>query len=83
HQPLSTVDYPITEVVTVKAMIHPSLQARASQPLNPGDPLFLTFGGKSITYEGESTVYPIFINEAAYSENGIPMCLTQKELLNI
>lgn len=79
YKHLSTVDYPKNEDGTVKAMIHPSLQDRDYQALNPGDPMFLTFDGKTITYEGESTVYPIFINEAAYYEKGIAMCLTQKE----
>ncbi|MHC5727533.1 MAG: succinylglutamate desuccinylase/aspartoacylase domain-containing protein, partial [Nostoc sp.] len=32
-----------------------------------------------IFYEGASTVYPIFINEAAYYEKGIAMYLTQKQ----
>ncbi|MDP8932677.1 MAG: succinylglutamate desuccinylase/aspartoacylase family protein, partial [Cyanobacteriota bacterium] len=48
---------------------------------NPGDPMFLTFDGESVLYEGKSTVYPIFINEAAYYEKGIAMCFTQKQIV--
>lgn len=29
-------------------------------------------------YEGESTVYPVFINEAAYYEKGIAFFRTEK-----
>ena len=60
-------------------MIHTQLQFRDYDPLNPGDPMFVTFEGKDILYEGESTVYPIFINEAAYYEKGIAMHLSQKQ----
>jgi aspartoacylase len=43
--------------------------------------MFLTFDGRAIAYQGTSTVYPVFINEAAYYEKGIAMCITQKELV--
>ncbi|WP_413173988.1 aspartoacylase [Anabaena azotica] len=75
------VDYPRNEDGDIAAMIHPQLQFRDYQPLHSGDPLFLTFESKEIFYEGESTVYPIFINEAAYYEKGIAMYLSQKEVI--
>jgi len=83
---IRTVDYPRSDAYgglhlrgEIQAMIHPQLQFRDYEPLNPGDPMFLTFEGKDIFYEGTSTVYPIFINEAAYYEKGIAMHLTQKQ----
>jgi aspartoacylase len=51
--------------------------------LHPGDPIFLNFTGEEIFYQGNSTVYPIFINEAAYYEKGIAMHISQKELIQI
>ncbi|MEH1830196.1 MAG: aspartoacylase [Nostoc sp.] len=80
---LSTVDYPKKSDGTIFGMIHPELQDNDYQALNPGDPIFLTFDDKTIVYEGSSTVWPIFINEAAYYEKGIAMCLTQKQQINI
>jgi aspartoacylase len=80
---LSTLDYPKAEDGTILGMIHPQLQDRDYQPLNPGEPIFLTFTGETIVYAGESTVYPIFINEAAYYEKGIAMCLTRKQKITI
>jgi aspartoacylase len=80
---LSVVDYPKQEDGTISGMIHPQLQNRDYEPLNPGEPIFLTFEGKTIVYEGKSTVWPIFINEAAYYEKGIAMSLTQKQQINI
>jgi succinylglutamate desuccinylase len=79
YQTIRAIDYPRNEKREIQAMIHPRLQFRDYEPLNPGDPMFLTFDGESVLYEGKSTVYPIFINEAAYYEKGIAMCFTQKQ----
>ncbi|MCC5608901.1 aspartoacylase [Nostoc sp. CHAB 5834] len=76
---IKSVDYPRSHSGDIQAMIHPHLQFRDYEPLNPDDPMFVTFEGKDILYEGESTVYPIFINEAAYYEKGIAMHLSQKQ----
>lgn len=80
---LAAVDFPRNEDGEIQAMIHPQLQFRDYEALNPGDPMFLTLDGKTITYDGTSTVYPVFINEAAYYEKGIAMCLTEKQIINI
>jgi aspartoacylase len=83
YKSMGVVDYPRNENGEIQAMIHPRLQFRDYEPLHPGDPIFLTFEDKEILYEGESTVYPIFINEAAYYEKGIAMYLSQKEVIYI
>lgn len=80
YQCVEMIDYPKTQTGELQAMIHPQLQFKDYQPLNHGAPMFLTFDGQTITYEAESTVYPVFINEAAYYEKGIAMCLTKKQL---
>ncbi|MDJ0677174.1 MAG: aspartoacylase [Calothrix sp. MO_167.B42] len=73
------VDYPRNKQGEIQAMIHPQLQFKDYKPLYPGNPMFITFDGKEIFYVGDSTAYPVFINEAAYYEKGIAMYLTQKE----
>jgi succinylglutamate desuccinylase len=80
YQGIEAVDYPRNREGEIQAMIHPQLQFQDYQPLYPGEPMFLTFEGEMIAYAGESTVYPVFINEAAYYEKGIAMCLTQKTI---
>jgi succinylglutamate desuccinylase len=80
---LSVVDYPKKPDGTIFGMIHPELQDKDYQALNPGDPIFIAFDNKTIIYQGTSTVWPIFINEAAYYEKGIAMCLTQRQQINI
>jgi aspartoacylase len=83
YHSIQTIDYPRNELGEIQAMIHPQLQFRDYQALHPGEPIFLTFEGKEIVYEGDSTVYPVFINEAAYYEKGIAMCITQLSHKNI
>ena len=72
------VDYPRNHQGEIQAMIHPLLQFQDYAPLLSGNPIFITFDGENIFYEGESTVYPVFINEVAYYEKGIAMYLTQR-----
>ncbi len=83
YEYVEAVDYPKNEHGEIKAMVHPQLQFKDYEPLNPGDPIFLNFEGKTITYKGESTIFPIFINEAAYYEKGIAMCFTKKQKIII
>ncbi len=80
---LSVMDYPKQQDGKIFGMIHPELQDKDYQALNPGDPIFIAFDNKTIVYEGASTVWPIFINEAAYYEKGIAMCFTQRQQINI
>ncbi len=77
YQVIERIDYP-RDGEEIIAMIHPNLQFKDYQPLNPGEPLFLTFEGETLTYQGEMTVYPVFINEAAYYEKRVAMCFAEK-----
>jgi succinylglutamate desuccinylase len=83
YQQVGTLDYPRNQSGDIQAMIHPQRQFQDYQPLHPGDPVFLSFDGDSIPYAGDVTVYPVFINEAAYYEKGIAMVLTQKQNFEI
>jgi aspartoacylase len=83
YRGLKTIDYPRDSSGELQAMIHPQLQLKDYQPLNPGEPMLLTFDGETIVYQGRSTVFPVFINEAAYYEKGIAMCLTEKHQVKI
>lgn len=83
YQYVGTADYPRDKKGEITAMVHPQLQFQDYEALNPGEPMFLSFEGAVITHLGDSTIYPVFINEAAYYEKGIAMCLTQKQQLQI
>ena len=82
YSAIGTVDYPRNELGVIRAMIHPQLQFQDYQPLHPGNPIFITFDGEEIFYQGDETVYPVFINEAAYYEKGTAMCLTKQLTVN-
>ena len=77
-----TVYFP-TENGEIAGMVHPNLHGNDYCALNPGEPMLLDFQGKSIVYGGADTVYPIFVNEAAYWENQIAMYLTTKKELTV
>ncbi|XP_063002662.1 aspartoacylase [Elgaria multicarinata webbii] len=76
------VDYPRNKNNEIVAVVHPNLQDQDWHPLNPGDPMFLTFDGVTIPYEGDATVYPTFVNEAAYYEKQQAFVKTVKEKLS-
>lgn len=48
YEHLSVVGYPKQEDGTIFGMIHPQLQDKDYQALNPGDPIFITFDDKII-----------------------------------
>lgn len=76
------VDYPRGSDNLPSAMVHPELQNRDFQALQPGEPVFLGFDGSVTLWEGD-TVWPVFINEAAYYEKGIAFTATDKLELEI
>lgn len=83
YQAIASVDYPRNVAGELQAMVHPQLQHKDYEPLHPGEPMFLTFTGETLPYQGENTVFPVFINEAAYYEKGIAMVLTEQQELTI
>ncbi len=83
YQAMQTIDYPRNGRGDLKAIIHPDRQGQDYQCMKPGAPLFLDLQGKTIYYAGDSTIFPAFINEAAYYEKGIAMVITEKRAITI
>lgn len=79
---MEKVDYPRNESGEIAAIIHPKLQDQDWKPLHPEDPVFLTLDGKTISLGGDQTVYPVFVNEAAYYEKKEAFAKTTKLTLN-
>ncbi|XP_065806375.1 N-acyl-aromatic-L-amino acid amidohydrolase (carboxylate-forming) B isoform X2 [Labrus bergylta] len=76
---VKNIDYPRdSETRNITAAIHPQLQDRDFCLLHPGDPLFQTFSGETLSYKGKEPLYPFFINECAYYEKGIALSLARK-----
>lgn len=64
-------------------MVHKNVQDSDFKPLCKGDPIFTLFDGTEVTYQGDSEVYPHFINEAAYYDNNLAMSLAEKIRITI
>ncbi|XP_010865753.1 N-acyl-aromatic-L-amino acid amidohydrolase (carboxylate-forming) A [Esox lucius] len=81
---VKSVEYPRDpETNHVTAVIHPQLQDRDFCLLRPGDPMFLTFSGDTVKYEGEEVLHPFFVNEGAYYEKNIAFHLGRRITLTI
>jgi aspartoacylase len=85
HRHRGSLDLPRRSDGSPLACLDPRRQGRDWQPMRPGDPLFVGLDGQAMPYvpspelAGE-TVYPVFINEAAYGEKGIALSLTSREI---
>ncbi len=62
-------------------MLHPNVDGHDFQQLKSGDPLFITIDGDELKYDGE-TIYPLFVNEAAYQENNTALEFAVKTTLD-
>jgi len=73
----SRVTFPLDQLGEIAASVHPSLIGKAYPLLKKGEPIFKTFDGEDILYTGEAT-HLSFINEAAYYDKKIAMCLCEQ-----
>ena len=88
HRHLGSLDLPRHVDGSPAAVLHPQRLGRDWQPLRPGDPLFLDAEGGTHPYVApagleDSTVWPVFLNEAAYGEKGIALSLTAREAWSV
>lgn len=80
---IGSLKLPTNDVGERTAMVHSHVDDKDFSPLNPGDPLFAGFDGSVIHYQGETTVYPAFVNEAAYYDNNGALSLHEKVTLEV
>ena len=67
----------------ITAMVHPSLLEKPYPIINPGDPLFITFDGRVIPFDGASPTMAGFVNEAAYYDKKQAMYLMRRETVSV
>ena len=65
-------------VVPPGYFVHPDREGRDFVAIETGDPLFINATGEVIAYEQEETVFPLFVNEAAYQNDRLGMTLARK-----
>ena len=78
YQFIEKIPLPTNAEGEITAMVHPDLQDKDYNVIEPGTPLFISLAGETILYEGESTVYGAFINEAAYYDQKIGLSFMEK-----
>ena len=83
YQFIKKIPLPENAEGEISAMIHPNLQDKDYHAIEPGDPLFITMAGETIVYQGESTVYGAFINEAAYYDQKIGLSFMKRININL
>lgn len=79
----TVVYYPVDEYSRITAIIHKDFQHRNYELLKPGEPIFYTFGGETLFFEGNESGYPVFTNEAAYLEKNVAFRLNKKVALTV
>jgi aspartoacylase len=75
---LHSIKLPMNEKGERLGMVHKNVQDKDYHPIHPGDPIFTLFDGTEVPYDGNTVVYPTFINEAAYYDNNLAMSLNDK-----
>lgn len=75
---LHEVAFPLDAHGNRAAMVHPAICGKDYHALHPGEPMFIGFDDSVIPYQGDSTVYPHFINESAYSSADLALALADK-----
>jgi len=75
------IKFPLNAQGKRTAMIHHTLQDNDFAPLMPGAPVFRTFDGKDITWQGAQETYPHFINEAAYHKLDVAFATASRLML--
>ena len=80
---VSSVDFPLDENGNIDGYIHERLQDHDFKPIQNNFPIFEKLNGEVITFEGDGTYYPVFINEAAYYSQKLAFVLTEKIIINV
>ncbi|NVK24034.1 MAG: aspartoacylase [Gammaproteobacteria bacterium] len=78
---IKSLTLPVDENNHRIGMVHKNVEGSDFKAVQPGEPIFKTFDGKEICYDGNETVYPTFINEAAYYDNNLAMSLCTKAVI--
>lgn len=73
---------PIDDNGQREGMVSRQIDQKDFQPIEPGHVVMETFAGEKITWQGDYTAYPLFINEAAYHKNHSAMTLSRKFVMS-
>ncbi len=77
------VDFPLDNNNQIAAMLHSDLQDKDFIALQKGTKIFEMFNGDTVLYEDDESLYPVFINEAAYYYKKTAFTLARKKRLTL
>ena len=80
HRHLRSIDLPRDSKGRPEACLHPEIQGGDWRPIQQGSPLFLRSDGEVNNFQVQESLFPVFVNEAAYAEKRIAMSLTRREV---
>ncbi|MBU2882043.1 aspartoacylase [Psychrosphaera sp. B3R10] len=75
---LKSIKLPLNSKGERIGMVHKHVEGGDFKELKPGDPLFVLFDGSVKYFDEAVSMYPTFINEAAYYDNNLAMSLCEK-----
>ena len=75
---IENIGFPLSDNGLVKGVVHTNLQDNDFLPLEPGQAIFSLFDGTEVVWQGEQTVYPHFINEAAYQKTDVAFAIAKR-----
>ena len=78
----SKLKFPVDGFGNISACVHPDLIGQVYPVIEKGMPIFITFDGEDVLYDGETT-QAAFINEAAYYDQGIAMSLCRPRYFSL
>jgi succinylglutamate desuccinylase len=81
YEEIEDVFYPQNDVGELKAFVHKDFQGKDFIPVKGKYIPFRSFQNEDITLKTEETLFPIFINEAAYYPKGLAYTLCRKRIL--
>jgi aspartoacylase len=73
---------PVNENGQREGLVSSLVDQKDFQPIEPGQVVMETFAGEKITWQGDYTAYPLFVNEAAYHTSHSAMTLSRKVLMS-
>lgn len=77
-QYVKSIKLPMNEKGERIGMVHQHVEGGDFKALKPGEPVFQMLDGTTKYFDESETMYPTFINEAAYYDNNLAMSLCRK-----
>ena len=78
YQFIENIGFPLDQDNQVSAMVHPDVQDADFVAIENGCPIFEYFTGEVSYLQSDETIYPHFINEAAYQGTNVAFATARK-----